>query len=106
MLDDTCYMLGFDQLEYTVYSLLLLNSKTTREFLQSITFSDTKRIFTKDVLMRIALLELAKTIDKSDLQNELNYLNKAYDVNLRSDLWSYFIHEMKPVQSMQMQLFA
>jgi len=40
MLDDTCYMLGFEKLEFAVYSLILLNSETTVQFLQSITFAD------------------------------------------------------------------
>lgn len=106
MLDDTCYMLGFDRLEFAVYSLILLNSETTMQFLQSITFPDAKRTFTKDVLMRIDLLELAQTIDKSELQNELNYINSTYNFNLTLDLWCDFISEMTPIQSGQTQLFA
>lgn len=106
MLDDTCYMLGFDRLEFAVYSLILLNSETTMLFLQSITFADAKRTFTKDVLMRIDLLELAQTIDKSELQSELNYINSTYEFNLTLDLWCDFINEMKPIESGQMELFA
>lgn len=106
MLDDTCYMLGFDKLEFAVYSLILLNSETTMQFLQSITFADAKRTFTKDVLMRIDLLELAQLIDKSELQNELNYINSTYNFNLTLDLWCDFINEMTPIQSGQIELFA
>lgn len=106
MLDDTCYMLGFDKLEFAVYSLILLNSETTMQFLQSITFADAKRTFTKDILMRIDLLELAQTIDKSELQKELNYINSTHNFNLTLDLWSDFINEMKPIESGQMELFA
>lgn len=106
MLDDTCYMLGFDKLEFAVYSLILLNSETTMQFLQSITFADAKRTFTKDVLMRINLLELAQTIDKPALKKELNYINDTYNFNLTLDLWSDFINEMKPIESGQMELFV
>lgn len=106
MLDDTCYMLGFDKLEFAVYSLILLNTETTTKFLQSITFKDAKRTFTKDILMRIDLLELAQTIDKFKLQKELNYINETYDFNLTLDLWCNFINEMKPIESGQMELFA
>lgn len=106
MLDDTCYMLGFDKLEFAVYSLILLNSEITMQFLQSITFTDSKRPFTKDILMRIDLLELAQTIDKSVLQKEINYINKKYNFNLNLDLWYDFINEMKPIESGQMELFA
>ncbi len=52
MLDDTCYFIGFDRIEYAVYAIILLNSKISEEFLKSITFSDAKRVFTKDILMR------------------------------------------------------
>ena len=106
MLDDTCYMLGFDRLEFAVYSLILLNFETTMQFLQSITFADAKRTFTKEVLMRIDLLELAQTIDKSELQNQLNYINSTYNFNLNLDLWCDYINEMKPIESGQMELFA
>lgn len=106
MLDDTCYMLGFDKLEFAVYSLILLNSVTTVQLLQSITFADAKRTFTKDVLMRIDLLELSQIIDKSELQKELNYLNEIYNFNLTLDLWYDFINEMKPIENGQMELFA
>lgn len=105
MLDDTCYLLGFDNLEFAVYTLLLLNSETNVQFLQSITFSDAKRTFTKDVLMRIDLLKLAENIEISELQTTLNEINKTYNFNLTLDLWEDFIEEMQPIKSGQMQLF-
>lgn len=106
MLDDTCYLIGFDKIEFAVYALILLNSNTTVQFLQSVTFPDAKRTFTKDVLMRIDLLELAKHIDKADLQTELETLNEKYKFNLTLDLWDNFINEMTPVNNGQMAMFA
>lgn len=106
MLDDTCYLIGFDKIEFAVYALILLNSDTTVQFLQSVTFPDAKRTFTKDVLMRIDLLELAKQIDKADLQTELETLNEKYKFNLTLDLWDSFINEMTPVNNGQMAMFA
>ncbi|MEZ4914850.1 MAG: hypothetical protein R2798_12405 [Chitinophagales bacterium] len=106
MLDDTCYLLGFDKLEFAVYSFILLNSQTTMQLLQSITFTDAKRTFTKDVLMRIDLLELSQIIDKLELQKELNYINETYNFNLTLDLWGDFINEMTSIESGQMELFA
>lgn len=106
MLDDTCYMLGFDKLEFAVYSLILLNSEKTVQFLQSITFADAKRTFTKDVLMRIDLLELSQIIDKSELQKELHCINEKYKFKLTLDLWCDFINEMKPIENGQMELFT
>lgn len=106
MLDDTCYLIGFDKIEFAVYSLILLNSDTTVHFLQSVTFPDAKRTFTKDVLMRIDLLELAKHINKADLQRELEMLNEKYKLNLTLNLWDSFINAMTPVNNGQIAMFA
>lgn len=106
MLDDTCYLIGFDSIEFAVYSLILLNSDKTVQFLQSITFSDAKRTFTKDVLMRIDLLKLAKQFNKADLQKELETLNGKYNFNLTLNCWDSFVREMAPVTTGQMTMFA
>ena len=106
MLDDTCYLIGFDKIEFAAYTLILLNSEKATKFLQSITFSDAKRTFTKDVLMRIDILELAKQIDETYLQSEIERLNKLYDSNLSLSIWEDFILEMTPVKNRQIVLFA
>jgi hypothetical protein len=106
MLDDTCYLLGFDYLEFAVYTLILLNSDTTMQFLKSITFADAKRTFTKDVLMRIDLLELAKKINQQDIIIELNRLNEIYKFNLSMDFWDKFVDEMTPINKNQTSLFS
>lgn len=104
MLDDTCYLIGFDKIEFAVYSLILLNSDTTMQFLQSVTFADAKRTFTKDILMRIDLLELGRMIDKQYLAKELIKLNEKYKLNLSLELWDSFINEMTPIKESQMTL--
>lgn len=106
MLDDTCYLIGLDIIEFAAYSLILLNSNTTMQFLQSVTFPDAKRTFTKDVLMRIDLLELAQNIKRVDLQTELEILNEKYKLNLTLNLWDSFIKEMTPINNAQIAMFA
>ncbi len=106
MLDDTCYLIGFDKIEFAVYALILLNSEKTVQFLQSVTFADAKRTFTKDVLMRIDLLELATTIDKNYLEAEIQRLNEMYNFSLTLYLWDNFIEEMMPAKNGQIELFA
>jgi hypothetical protein len=106
MLDDTCYLIGFDKIEFAVYALILLNSDSTVQFLQSVTFLDAKRTFTKDVLMRIDLLELAKQINNTQLQLELEMLNEKYKLNLTLNLWDSFISEMTPINNGQIAMFA
>ena len=106
MLDDTCYLIGFGKIEFAVYALILLNSDWTMKFLQSVTFSDAKRTFTKDILMRIDLLELGIKINKKDLDKELIRLNEKYGLSLSLELWESFIGEMTPVKERQMKLFG
>lgn len=106
MLDDTCYFIGFDKIEFAVYALILLNSETTMQFLQSVTFADAKRTFTKDVLMRIDLLQLAKNSNKQDLETELDRLNEMYKFSLTLDLLDSFLNGMIPVNNGQISMFT
>ena len=62
MFDDTCYYLSFDSLEKAFFTWILLNTKEIKNFLQSITFLDSKRPYTKEVLMRIDYLKLIENI--------------------------------------------
>lgn len=106
MLDDTCYFIGFNEIEFAVYSIILLNSQITEEFLKSITFSDAKRVFTKDLLMRIDLLKLAQLITKEEIEEQLILLNEKYTLKVNYSKWADFIVEMKPKIDKQMTLFS
>ena len=53
MLDDTCYFIGFDNFRQAELVWKILNTKIVSDFLKSVTFKDSKRMITKDVLMRI-----------------------------------------------------
>jgi len=106
MLDDTCYFIGFDTIEYAVYSIILLNSKTTEEFLKSITFSDAKRIFTKDLLMRLDMLKLASIIPQKEIDEQIIFLNNKYDLSISLSNWDSFINEMTPEKEKQLTIFG
>jgi len=106
MLDDTCYFIGFENIEYAVYAIILLNSPQTEDFLQSITFPDAKRVFTKDILMRIDLLKLTLNCSKQYIEEQLKYMNDKYSLNLDLKLWDNFIEELIPIKEKQMTLFG
>jgi hypothetical protein len=106
MLDDTCYFIGFDKIEYAVYAIILLNSKTTEAFLKSITFSDAKRVFTKDLLMRLDLLNLAKLISRIEIEEQIIFLNDKYSLNINLSQWESFINEMTPEKEKQLSIFG
>ena len=67
MLDDTCYMLGFNTLNEAVLTLDLLNNDFVQAFISSTIFEDAKRVINKELLMRI---DLIKVLD------HLNYCEK------------------------------
>jgi len=106
MLDDTCYFIGFDKIEYAVYAIILLNSKTTEAFLKSITFSDAKRVFTKDLLMRLDLLNLANVISQTEIDEQIIFLNDKYSLNINLSQWDSFINEMTPKKEKQLTIFG
>lgn len=106
MLDDTCYFLGFDNIEFATYTTILLNSDKTKELLQAITFLDAKRTFTKEILMRIDLFKLATQFSIIDLRTKLNSINKNYNLEVSLEKWEEFLHTIKPKKLVkQMNIF-
>lgn len=105
MLDDTCYLIGFDKLESAVFTLIILNSSYSIEFLKSITFLDDKRVFTKDVLMRIDLLAIAKEIRESYLYSELNRINSKLEEEISINDWTNYLEHLQPESTGQLELF-
>ncbi len=73
MLDDTCYLMGFDTLEDAKCILKILNSNVVQRFLQSLIFYDAKRSINKDTLMRIDLLKAAVFMLKNHELSERQY---------------------------------
>ena len=82
MLDDTCYFLSFDNYKDALFTFLVLNSKLVQEFLKSLVFMDSKRPYTKDILMRIDILEASKQISFS----ELILVTKETDVEIPTNI--------------------
>lgn len=68
MLDDTCYFLSFDNYERALLICTLLNSNPTQKFIKSVAFSDSKRVYTKDLLMRINLKNVSEMTSLEDIK--------------------------------------
>jgi hypothetical protein len=77
MLDDTCYLVGFDSLGQAAVALGLLNSPPAQAFLKSIVFPDSKRPYTKEVLMRIDLQKVASLVSPKCVRDYLSKLEGA-----------------------------
>jgi len=67
MVDDTCYLLGFEKIEYAKLTLFILQSEPLKRFIQNICFMDAKRIVNRELLMRINLYQLSKIVDYSSI---------------------------------------
>jgi hypothetical protein len=90
MLDDTCYFLGFDTYLDALWTASLLNSGPVLRFLESIVFTDAKRPYTKDILMRIDLLRASSMVsfrEISDLWGSQGFIPQV--MGLESDYESY-----------------
>jgi hypothetical protein len=75
ILDDTCYFIGFETLEEAVFMAFILNSQVAYDFLRTIVFKDSKRPYTKEILMRLNLNEIATSIklkDFSEIEKRLD----------------------------------
>lgn len=67
MVDDTCYLLGFEKIEYAKLTLFILQSKLLKRFIRNICFMDAKRVISRELLMRINLYQLSKSVDYSGI---------------------------------------
>jgi len=99
LVDDTCYMLGFDNLNFAVYTYILLNSERNKNFLQAIIFRDSKRMFTKDVLKRIDLFRLSKYFSEKILIDKIEKLNKEDNLLITLDNWKEFIDRISSTKT-------
>ncbi|WP_333888074.1 hypothetical protein [Clostridium sp.] len=81
MLDDTCYFLGFDNYEEALITCALLNSKPVQNFLRAVAFIDNKRPYTKDILMRINIIEVAKHLTFDEIIKILE-INRIENINI------------------------
>ncbi len=91
MLDDTCYFLGFDDQAHAVICLLLLNSNPAQRLLRSLSFLDSKRPYTKDLLMRVDLLRLAEHLSFDATRELANQLPDTVSAIVTRDKWNEFL---------------
>jgi hypothetical protein len=71
MLDDTCYFIGFEKKIGAGIAYALLNSPLVKDLLDAISFPDAKRIFTKEILMRIDLVAVAESVKFVEIEKSL-----------------------------------
>lgn len=81
--DDTCYFIGFDNERDAVILTYVLNSDLVLEYINSIAFIDSKRPYTKEILMRIDLFQIFNAFtfdDFIDVYKKIS-LSKKSEIN-------------------------
>lgn len=83
ILDDTCYLLSFDDDKKADFILELLNSSLAQQFINSLIFRDNKRLITISLLNRINLRSIAVNLAKEKKYDD--YFNST--LNLQYSLF-------------------
>lgn len=94
MLDDTCYFIGFDNLQDAMITQTILNSKNIQNFLNSIIFWDAKRVITKDLLSRINISIETQNLCYEDLASK--------NENITYDAWERYRHQFEAAKQLTM----
>ncbi|MCX5718049.1 MAG: hypothetical protein NTW44_07090 [Nitrospirae bacterium] len=90
MLDDTCYFLGFDDISEALIAVAILNSSYAQDLLRAITFTDAKRPYTKDMLMRINFFKIADHLGFKDARKLLIHLPDDILQYVTGEKWNAF----------------
>ncbi len=68
MVDDTCYSIGFESKSAAALTLRILNSHVVQAFIKAVSPSDSKRVITKDILMRIDIAMALQQLTDEELE--------------------------------------
>ncbi|MCP5101905.1 MAG: N-6 DNA methylase [bacterium] len=104
LLDDTCYFLGFDVLSDALYTYTLLNNPTTQELLRSLVFLDSKRAYTKDLLMRIDLVKIALSISLSEIEIKVKRTMAEFENEITEETWDRYLRSISQNERRTVQL--
>lgn len=93
VVDDTCYAIGFDNIDDAQKTIILLNSRYVQTFIQSLIFTDAKRVINKDMLMRIDLSRAAEilfsTTSMTDATKKYKQKLKIISPVIQTSLFGY-----------------
>jgi hypothetical protein len=104
LLDDTCYFLGFDELNDALYTFLLLNHRIIQDFLKSLVFLDMKRVYTKDILMRIDLNKAAGFMPFNKITDNINLLPLEFHNVVLERSWAEYRKKISTLEKTPVQL--
>ncbi len=82
MLDDTCYLLGFDNFEEAEKYYKVLQSNLIHDFIQSLIFWDAKRPINIDILKLLDLKKVEYLTLKSKQRTEKSFKTPSFNIEL------------------------
>lgn len=83
MIDDTSYFICLDSYETAYVAMLILNSERVQNFLKNIVFLDSKRPYTKKVLMRLDFSKICKALSYDYLKTTEHMLGLTEYLTLK-----------------------
>ena len=81
MVDDTCYLLPFEEYDLAYVAMLLLNHPFVIGFLEGISFKDTMRPYSKKILSRIDFSKITEDLTYEDLCDEEYHLGISHYID-------------------------
>lgn len=90
MVDDTCYFIGTNDVIESYILYAVLDNDIIYSFLESISFKNSKRPFTKDILQRIDLIKGINKISKGLI---IERIRKEFDVEISNDNIQNFVNK-------------
>jgi len=103
MADDTCCILGFDELSDAIFTWCVLSDVKVYELLKSISFNDSKRPFTKEILMRIAIDDLANDLTFDTIKSKIDNL-QINSFKLGYQTWELFLQSLSSPKVLNSQM--
>ena len=104
MVDDTCYSLSFDCLSDALFTLAILIDIRTQDLLKSIIFTEAKRPYTKDILMRIAIDEIAHDLGYDQIFDRIKGFNSQFSNEINFSNWESYVLSFSKFKSTQLSL--
>ncbi len=94
MLDDTCYFLGFDTYQDALIAASLFNSAHVKQLLAALVFTDAKRPYTKEVLMRVNVSRAISDLSLESLSDFWKSIGYQPRVSITSTVLDNFRHRV------------
>lgn len=108
MTDDTSYFICFDTYDLAYVAMLILNNTRVQRFLSRITFSDSKRPYTKKALQRIDFHKIVQKLSFEELkQTETDLRLSDY---MKKSMFEFFVdfvaQKINISEEQQLTMFA